>query len=843
MTAFLVIGSVVFVFVQLQPGLLFLDTTPAGGDMGAHVWGPAYLRENLLPHLRLSGWTPDWYDGFPAYVFYMVVPSLLIVFLNVVLFVPYNVAFKLISVSGLLALPVAGWALGRLARLPFPMPAALAVATVPYVFERSFTIYGGNAASTLAGEFAFTISLAFAILFLGVVLRGLDTGTSRAAAAVLLGLTVLCHLIPAIFAVVGALVALAFAIEWSWKWVGLAGLAALALVVAKFTPRPILFLLLVIAAGVVARFWARRREVLEWLGPNRARAWWFASAAGTGALLTCFWTLPFYADKKYMTDMGWEKLTNYMQLLFPGRIGDALAHVANGINTTFGGTSHHITPRAVPGDMTWVIALAAVGVGTSIAFRRRFGLWLTATSAVLAVLVVVAPQSRLWNARILPFWYLFLYFLAAAAVVELIGAVSVLAAREPTVPRRGVLVGGPVVLALVTAAAVALPLWHMPFGKVSKDGSTYSWMGITTKDHSFIPAWVKWNYSGYERKDAYPEYQSVVSTMSQLGQQRGCGRAMWEYDKDLDRFGTPMALMLLPYWTDGCIGSMEGLYFEASATTPYHFINQSELSAAPSRAERGLPYGDLDLSLGVDHLQLLGVKYYMAFSESAVAQAAKNASLTPIATTGKWHVYEVATSDIVQPLANQPAVVKGMKVGGKTWQHMAVDWYLDRSQWTVMRAADGPSSWQRIDERGTPVAKPSAAVKVSAIQTGPETIKFRVDRTGTPMLVKASYFPNWQVTNAKGPYRVAPNLMVVIPTGNVVTLRYGRTHVDWLGILLTLGGIALVVVLAGRRRLHIPPRAPRVSEVPTPLSPPPDEALATVGGGSPDRERWEPPPE
>ena len=28
--------------------------------------------------------------------------------------------------------------------------------------------------------------------------------------------------------------------------------------------------------------------------------------------------------------------------------------------------------------------------------------------------------------------------------------------------------------------------------------------------------------------------------------------------------------------------SMEGLYFEASATTPYHFLLQSELSASPS---------------------------------------------------------------------------------------------------------------------------------------------------------------------------------------------------------------------------------------------------------------------
>ena len=59
------------------------DTTPTGGDMGAHVWGPAYLRDHLLPNGRLVGWTPDWYAGFPAFQFYMVLPSLAIVMLDV----------------------------------------------------------------------------------------------------------------------------------------------------------------------------------------------------------------------------------------------------------------------------------------------------------------------------------------------------------------------------------------------------------------------------------------------------------------------------------------------------------------------------------------------------------------------------------------------------------------------------------------------------------------------------------------------------------------------------------------------------------------------------------------
>src|SRR5947208_1101714 len=113
-----VVGACVFVFLQLQPSLLFAHTTPAGGDMGAHVWQPAYLRDHLLPHGRLTGWTPDWYDGFPALTFYFPLPSILIVVLDVLL--PYNVAFKLVTVLGVLGLPVAAWAFGRLIRLREP---------------------------------------------------------------------------------------------------------------------------------------------------------------------------------------------------------------------------------------------------------------------------------------------------------------------------------------------------------------------------------------------------------------------------------------------------------------------------------------------------------------------------------------------------------------------------------------------------------------------------------------------------------------------------------------------------------------------------------------------------
>ena len=64
-----------------------------------------------------------------------------------------------------------------------------------------------------------------------------------------------------------------------------------------------------------------------------------------------------------------------------------------------------------------------------------------------------------------------------------------------------------------------------------------------------------------------------------------------------------------------------------------------------------------------------------------------------------------------------------------------------------------------------------------------------------PVLVKASYFPNWQADNAAGPYRVAPNFMVVVPSEPEVTLTYGWTAVDVLAWVITVIGVIAAVVL------------------------------------------------
>src|SRR5260370_21023133 len=201
--------------------------------------------------------------------------------------------------------------------------------------------------------------------------------------------------------------------------------------------------------------------------------------------------------------------------------------------------------------------------------------------------------------------------------------------------------------------------------------------------------------------------------MARVGQRYGCGRAMWEYESEEDRFGTPMALMLLPKWTNGCIGSMEGLFFESSATVPYHFLNQSELSKAPSDAMRSLPYQGLNVADGIAHLRLLGVRYYLAISPETQAGARAVSGVHVVATTGAhdvsytvsgaqkveqrhWEVFQIDDSDQVAPLLYQPVVMTGVSTTSKGWIKTVVPWYQDSRRWDVLLAASGPSEWKRV---------------------------------------------------------------------------------------------------------------------------------------------------
>jgi hypothetical protein len=131
-----------------------------------------------------------------------------------------------------------------------------------------------------------------------------------------------------------------------------------------------------------------------------------------------------------------------------------------------------------------------------------------------------------------------------------------------------------------------------------------------------------------------------------------------------------------------------------------------------------------------------------------------------------------------------------------------VAWYDDPSRWDVELAQSGPTSWPRtsVDDI-RPAVRRAATTTVSDVSQTESSISFHVSRVGTPVLVKVSYFPNWQASGADGPWRVTPNLMVVVPTGHDVTLSYGFSSVDYLGFAAFWAGVLGLIGLAVRPRL------------------------------------------
>src|SRR3989338_5932024 len=93
-----------FLFTHFKPDLVFSDTAVTGGDTGSHNYLFYYMKNSLLANLELTGWSPDWYLGFPIFQFYFPLPYALGAILSN--FIGMNSAVKIITLLGIFLLPV-----------------------------------------------------------------------------------------------------------------------------------------------------------------------------------------------------------------------------------------------------------------------------------------------------------------------------------------------------------------------------------------------------------------------------------------------------------------------------------------------------------------------------------------------------------------------------------------------------------------------------------------------------------------------------------------------------------------------------------------------------------------
>ena len=310
--------------------------------------------------------------------------------------------------------------------------------------------------------------------------------------------------------------------------------------------------------------------------------------------------------------------------------------------------------------------------------------------------------------------------------------------------------------------------------------------------------WIKWNYSGYEGKPAWPAYKQINDFIGELPP----GRVMVEHSDKLDKFGTPRAFEIIPYWTPQ--PTMEGTLMEASFTAPFHFINQAELSVQASNAIVGVDYPGRDTKRGLTHLQLMNIPYLMTITPEVTKEVAADPRADLLAKIDDISIFRISgTTGYVEVMKNEP-----VRLATTNWRDDIVRWYKDEPSLRV------PIIW----DRGEPALASSSPITPNQVVNPPvepintegevvmeqldnEKLTFQTTAIGVPHWIKVSYFPNWKVEGADGPFVASPSFMMVIPRQREVTLTYGRTASNWIGQALTLLGWIVVVALLGRHLL------------------------------------------
>ena len=709
------------VIFLLRIDLVFTDNMPTGGDMGAHVAAVDYFAKNFFPNLKLMGWSNMWFAGIPLYYFYFPFPPLVVSALST--FLPFGISFKLMVVGSVLGVVYAFDKLFRDDNEMFSLPGFFC--GVLFVLTESFTIYGGNLASTLAGQYSFTYSVAFGMLAYNSLVKEV-TRRKFISSAILFALCILSHLIPFIF----------FSLITFFK-------------------------LIFIKTELINKI----KFINVFLG------------------LSVLWLIPMLTKLGYTTDMAYTPFTR--------------------------------TSDLIKDDMMPLIVFSSVFF--IIFFREMFnekvifhiGFYMVAANAFL---FFVMPPGALWNGRLVPLFNL--------GTVILFGLAFKIILRK--IASSGLYINR--ILTLLSFSF--FPLGYSFFNSWGKkyEFTTYVLLGILfllfiflflTKDTqsliglvlftgvfaslSFLPNWINWNFTGYEGKQNWSDISSLYEELNNLPP----GRITWEANPDLNEYGTPMVLMTLPMYTDH--SSMEGLYFDSSITTPFHFISVSSLSEKPSNPVGGLRYFNGDFERGIHYLKDLGVDYYITNSEKLFEEAIKSKDLIYINKVNRFGIFGVKESYKIVPLQREIEVIFLENTSRRVlsslfreresrfYEYSINNFYNLQSSKHFVEIP--PSEKDIFSNLNTTITKTIDHEGISNVVISDNKISFDTEFVGRPHIVKISYFPNWELNSGYGPYRIDPSFMLIVPSTNYVELEFKRDTIELVSLILSILLISISLFL------------------------------------------------
>lgn len=731
-------------FIRYLPLKELSGPEPAtGGDMGSHFFPLVTLVKHGIPNWTPRVWNPGNLGGEPHLVHYFPFPYLLMAVLSI--FMPLGKAFNWGTLLPLLLLPSSVYVCLRGLGSKFPVPILGAAASVCFLLNESYSMWGGNAVSTLAGQFAHVYGLVLLLLGIGALGREIRRGYRPYLSALLFAALTLSH---------------------AYVMLGL----------------PFFFVSFI------------------WLFPHQTQSkrFWTCFWSGALAVLFSLWfIIPMVDNSKWTTEFSieWNSgkliyevlpvifypaiailVTECITLCIHGRVGSTREKVARLLGIVgsvvaiftltiivryapdFAATEFsYYFDRVLPIVCGVAAALAVVGV-TGLPVRRpavdrarvlalRF--WMIPICGYLYYYFQF-PRIGLVDVRAFPQAQLFLCILAGSIVGRIIGMMGRIPAYFLALP-----------LAVVT-------MW---------------WTDVHVTN---FPNWTKWNYSGWQTKPLYPD---LAKLSEELKGNFSMPRVVYEHNDVNNGAGTVRVFEMIPYFMNRA--TLESLYLQASILAPMAFLIQADVSKTPSCPFRQYECRAYDLGRAKDSLNLMGVGELILTTTELLEQANKSSYLEPGKMFGPWQLFHAKH----QPRLAGLLLQRPDLIDAPNWKRIFYDWfktYEVSKPFLVLDRELPPALRELIVNRTEPwpykpECEPTVDVDFSRLV-------LRTPCPGVPHYLKFAYHPSWVADTGDDPFIVSPGFIGIVPSKEVVVLKFGQRLVWQLAGFIS---IAVFVVVYG----------------------------------------------
>ncbi len=660
-----------FLFFYHCPVEVWNANPATGGDTGSHFWPLVTLVKEGLPNWHIRVWNPGNLGGEPHLTHYFPLPYLWMAFLS--LFMPLGRAFNLGTIFPVVVFPLCVYACLRGLKTRFPIPILAAAFSLSFLYNESFSMWGGNTLSTLAGQFAHVYAFDFFLLGVG---------------------------------------ALAFEMRRKrFPWLALlmfAGVLLSHFYVALYLP--LVFLCFLICDR--NQEFKKRLKTLFLLG--------------LGALgLAAWFVIPMLHNAQWNTAFG----------LQWGR--------------------DKIISEAFP-KIFWPFAGLSVIAGVLARWRGR-GVereWSLAPALFLSLFIVsgilffVFPVLGLVDIRVFPMMQLVLCCFAGLVLGLLLNQ---------------------------TLSKPAVWFWSVPLVAMA--------IWWPARQIFNFPYWMKWNYSGWEAKSAYPDLKSLTESLKGDFSQ---GRIIYENSDLSNAAGTMRVFEMLPYFAHRA--TYESVYMQATILAPAAFYMQALISKSPSCPFPNYQCTSYDLKRIEPYLSLMGISDLILITPELNSQATQSDFLVNPKQFGMWTVYHSKKpAPLVEVVKTVPEFVPF-----KNFKQTFYQWFMDYQAGKGYWIAGAEEDKRKIsDSMAHSECHPELKVDF-------DVLKLTTDCPGVFHVLKFAYHSTFEASTGDRLYLVSPGFIGIIPSSSEVILRWGQ---HWLWTLsnviswITLLGLILAFTL------------------------------------------------